>query len=322
MLILLTFLGHPVHGSWVVGVRDEDGKIRAEVVPDRGTVQLTRFIERYVRPGSWLHSDNWRGYANGTSNTQDILGAMGIRGLSVNHEKTFKEWIPEHRKWGCTNSIEGDWNAFIAKTPKRKYGYKNITPYLRQVEWDREANNIWLDWWRALFSCTKEKATQFCLRLNELHSTDPNTPKPTHPLLRMYPRGFHTLRGNNVGSQSSRSKFHYAYCSTSNPNYYGCLKCDFHWGQFCVGSVNLIKEARQAAYLDEKDKAKKKKNKNKNYSGSVCEEDSNKETSTSSSSSNAFTSNDKKVNISLSLTFHSFQPSYFAQSFSCYCHES
>ena len=213
MLILLTFLGHPVHGSWVVGVRDEDGKIRAEVVPDRGTVQLTRFIERYVRPGSWLHSDNWRGYANGTSNTQDILGAMGVRGLSVNHEKTFKEWIPEHRKWGCTNSIEGDWNAFIAKTPKRKYGYKNITPYLRQVEWDREANNIWLDWWRALFCCTKEKATQFCLRLNELHSTDPNTPKPTHPLLRMYPRGFHTLRGNNVGSQSSRSKFHYAYTS-------------------------------------------------------------------------------------------------------------
>ena len=186
---------------------------------------------------------------------------MGICGLSVNHDVTFKEWKPLHRKFAITNSIEGDWNAFIIKTPKRKYGFKSITPYLRQVEWDREASNLWTDWWKALANCTPEKTAQFMKGLNELHATDPNDPKPAHPLLRTYPRGFHSITGNNVGKQSSKSRCHYAYCSTSNPNHYGCLKCDFYWGQFCVGDVDLIKEARKAAYLDEKDNSKKKKDK-------------------------------------------------------------
>jgi hypothetical protein len=252
-------IGHFVLGCWVVGVRDKDGRIRLEVVADRGTVRLTRFVETYVRPGSWLHSDYWKGYANGTSNTQDIFGAMGIRGMSVNHDKTFKQWVAEHRKWAMTNGIEGDWNAIICKTPKRKYGYKSITPYLRQVEWDRESKHRWLDWWKAFSTCTVEKAKEFTDHLNELHASDPNAPKPTHRLLSMYPRGFHTIKGNNVGKQSSKNRFHYAYCSTSNPNYYGCLKCDFYWGQFCIGEVDLIKEARKAAYMDEKEKAKKNK---------------------------------------------------------------
>ena len=260
IFLIIACTGHPVKGSWVVAVRDSDGKIRAEVVADRSTVRLTRFIETYVRPGSWLHSDYWRGYANGTSNTQNILGAMGIQGLSVNHDITFKQWVANHRKYACTNSIEGDWNAFILKTPKRNYGFKYITPYLRQIEWDRECTNVWTDWWKALESCTKEKAVQFCQELDTLHATDPNLPKPTHPLLQTYTRGFHTTAGNNVGKQTSKSRWHYAYCSTSNPNYRGCIKCDFYWGQYCVGDVDLIKEARKAAYLDEKEKEKRKKN--------------------------------------------------------------
>ena len=63
-----------------------------------------------------------------------------------------------------------------------------------------------------------------------------------------------------MGKQTSKSRFHYAYCSTTNPKYHGCLKCDFYWGQFWVGEFNLIKEARHAAYLDEKERARKKKN--------------------------------------------------------------
>ena len=54
LILSFTLLqGHPVKGSWVVAVRDQHGKIRAEVVADRGTVRLTRFIETYVRPGAY-----------------------------------------------------------------------------------------------------------------------------------------------------------------------------------------------------------------------------------------------------------------------------
>ena len=297
-------------GSWVVAVRDADGKVRAEVVADRGTVRLTRFVETYVRIGSWLWSDYWRGYANGTSNTQDIFGAMGIRGLSVNHDVTFKEWHPEHRKFAITNSIEGDWNAFIAKTPKRMYGFKTITPYLRQVEWDREATNLWTDWWKALRTCTPQKAANFLKDLNDLHATDPNQPKPSHPLLRTYPRGFHTITGNNVGKQSSKSRPHYAYCSTSNPNHYGCLKCDFYWGQFCVGDVDLIKEARKVAYLDEKDKARKKKNNKKKNSVSQPSQDVDVDVSEEDTSTK--TKKKKNVVSRLSLVIKALEEAYEA----------
>lgn len=247
-------------GAWVVGVRDTNGKLRLEVVADRGTVRLTRFIERYVRPGTWLHADYWKGYANGNGGTQDILGALGIRGLSVNHKETFKEWVPKHRKFAITNSIEGDWNAVIVKTPKRKYGYKDITPFLRQVEFDREnSGDLWKGWWDAFKLCTPERVAVFANDLKELYLTDPNLVKETHPLVSLYTRGFHGRTGNSIGTQSSKSKFHYAWCSTSNPNHYGCRKCDWYWGQYCIGKVDLIKEARKAAFADEKDKEEKKK---------------------------------------------------------------
>ena len=184
-----------------------------------------------MNPGSWLHADRWRGYANGASGTRNILGALGYAGLSVNHDVTFKEWCPRNRKFACTNTIEGNWNVVIVKTPKRNYGYKEITPYLRQVEWDRESTDMWNDWWKAFQNCTPEKSLPFTNDLMELYKTDPNLPPEPHPILSRYARGFHSARGNSVGAQTSRSKFHYAYCSTSNPNYYGCKKCDFYWSQ-------------------------------------------------------------------------------------------
>ena len=60
------------------------------------------------------------------------------------------------------------------------YGFKTITPYLRQVEWDREATNLWTDWWKALRTCTPQKTANFLKDFNELHATDPNEPKPCH----------------------------------------------------------------------------------------------------------------------------------------------
>ena len=118
--------GHPVKGTWVLGVCEEGEnadrrKLRLEVCPNRNTATLTAFIKKYVRPGTWLAHDYWRGYADGTQGTSDILGTLGIRGMGVNHDKTFKEWNPKHRKWVNTNTIEGNWNCIIAKVPKRHY---------------------------------------------------------------------------------------------------------------------------------------------------------------------------------------------------------
>ena len=124
----------------------------------------------------------------------------------------------------------------------RKYGYKEITPYLREVDWDREANDLWIDWWKAFQGCTSEKMDAFVADLEELYKTDPNLPKEPHDFLTRYARGFHGPRGNSVGAQSSRSKFHYAYCSTSNLKHYGCHKCDFYWGQFRYYDIFLFSQ--------------------------------------------------------------------------------
>ena len=99
---------------------------------------------------------------------------------------------------------------------------------------------------------TAEKKAAYTLDLKELYTTDPSLPKEPYSFLKGYARGYHGPGGNNVSAKRSKSNFHYAYCSTSNPNYHGCRKCDFYWNQFIYKDIDMVKEARQAAYEDEK----------------------------------------------------------------------
>ena len=254
--------GHMVNGSWVVGVCEEGQhadrkKLRMEVCPNRNQATLTPFILKYVRPGTWLAHDYWRGYADGTQGTTDILAAEGIRGMPVNHDKGFKEWSPKHRKWVNTNTIEGNWNAVIAKVPKRHYRYDLLTPHLREVEWDRQfGDDLWTAWWTALQEVTQTMTDAWNEDMAAIIAHNPHAPPVAHDLLKQYPRGFNTRTGYAYSHKRlTKNRFHYAYCSTANPNYYGCLKCDFHWGQY--GELEM--QARKAAFEDE-DNAKKSKN--------------------------------------------------------------
>ena len=254
--------GHMVNGSWVVGVCEEGQhadrkKLRMEVCPNRNQATLTAFILKYVRSGTWLAHDYWRGYADGTQGTTDILAAEGIRGMAVNHDKTFKEWCPKHRKWVNTNTIEGNWNAVIAKVPKRHYRYDLLTPHLREVEWDRQfADDLWTAWWSALQGVTEAMTDAWNKEMEEIIAHNPHAPPVAHDLLKQYPRGFNTRTGDAYSHKRlTKNHFHYAYCSTANPNYYGCRKCDFHWGQY--GELEM--QARKAAFEDE-DNASDSKN--------------------------------------------------------------
>ena len=54
------------------------------------------------------------------------------------------------------------------RAPKRKYGNKDITPYLRQVEFDREnIDDLWKGWWEAFKQCTPERVLVFANDLKE-----------------------------------------------------------------------------------------------------------------------------------------------------------
>jgi len=70
--------GHPVAGAWVVGLIERKrglvvGKFVAQVVPDRSAPTLEAIIAHYVRPGTALYSDMWKGYRTWYLNTLGIL---------------------------------------------------------------------------------------------------------------------------------------------------------------------------------------------------------------------------------------------------------
>ena len=75
--------GRLVQGTWVLGMVDEDGEVRLEIVEKRDMQTLTEVICRNVERGSILHSDSWRGY-----NT-DLLEWQGYTHSTVNHSVEF-----------------------------------------------------------------------------------------------------------------------------------------------------------------------------------------------------------------------------------------
>jgi len=61
--------GKRVEGVWVLGgvERTEERRMFAIAVEDRRKDTLTKFIKRYVKSGSHIITDCWRGYDNSTS---------------------------------------------------------------------------------------------------------------------------------------------------------------------------------------------------------------------------------------------------------------
>jgi transposase len=81
----------------VMGMVQRGGPLMAMVVPSTENESLLPQIEKHIRSGTMINTDNWKGYKN--------LPKLGYRHVSVNH--TIDQWaIGIHH----TNRIEGFWS--------------------------------------------------------------------------------------------------------------------------------------------------------------------------------------------------------------------
>ena len=119
--------GHRVEGQWVFGGREKYDKSRIFMVPvpNRKAVTLEKLIKRWIKPGSIIHSDCWKGYSK--------LSKMGYTHVTVNHSKEFLN----KESAACTNAIESEWRH--AKVSMPKYGvHKGLhAGYLAEFMWRR-----------------------------------------------------------------------------------------------------------------------------------------------------------------------------------------
>ena len=81
----------------VVGMKQRQGPVKSQVVPDAKRRTIEPIIRANVRQGSAVHTDEWWAYRR--------LGAHGFKHEAVNHGA--EEWV----RGDChTNSIEGYWS--------------------------------------------------------------------------------------------------------------------------------------------------------------------------------------------------------------------
>ena len=88
---------------WVFGIVDTSFKPSVgfmEIVENRGAEILLPIIQSVVRPGSIVHSDEWRSY-------RQIQGRTGLSHRTVNHSISFVEPIPGVH----AQNIESYWNV-------------------------------------------------------------------------------------------------------------------------------------------------------------------------------------------------------------------
>lgn len=125
--------GHRVEGVWVIGgvERTEEGKVFLARVEDRSAATLEDVIRRYVRPGSIIHTDMWRGYSQ--------LASTGIFSHSVvNHSENFKDPITGVH----TNTIEGTWNGLKMQIKPRNRTKDEIEYHLWEFIWRKVNRNV------------------------------------------------------------------------------------------------------------------------------------------------------------------------------------
>lgn len=117
--------GHHVEGAWVFGgiERTEQKKVFITEVADRTAETLLDAISRFIRPGSIIYSDMWRGYTG-------ISDELGLEHFSVNHSVEFVD-----SETGVhTNTIEATWCGLKLLIPKRNRT-KGIENHLWEYVW-------------------------------------------------------------------------------------------------------------------------------------------------------------------------------------------
>lgn len=122
--------GRKMPGTWVLGMIAEDGETRFEVIADKSANTLCGVVKRNVRPGSFIHTDEWKSYKR--------LSRLGYRHASVNHSVEFVSADGIH-----TQRIESQWRAVRRKFTRGGIRHDDIPIYLHEYIWRRRCR--WRD---------------------------------------------------------------------------------------------------------------------------------------------------------------------------------
>ena len=119
--------GHAVEGQWVFGGREKNDKTKVFMIPvhNRKQETLIPLIQKWIKPGTIIHSDCWKSY--------NKLGKLGYTHLTVNHSKHFLDW----RTGACTNGIESDWRHAKVHMPNYGINQGMHAGYLAEFIWRR-----------------------------------------------------------------------------------------------------------------------------------------------------------------------------------------
>ena len=99
--------GKQVQGVWVFGGWERNSESGfMECVPKRDAATLVPIIQKWIKPGTKIHSDCWGAYLH--------LSDYGYEHVTVNHSKEF--YNKENN--ACTNTIESCWRAVKGSLPK------------------------------------------------------------------------------------------------------------------------------------------------------------------------------------------------------------
>jgi hypothetical protein len=127
--------GHHIEGAWILGGVERTSARRLFVtrVPDRSSATISQVIDRFVKPGSRILTDGWKGYS--------YLGSHpSYSHATVNHSLFFKDPVTNIH----TNTIEGTWAALKAKIPKRNRSGDNVDEHLLTFIWRRQnSSRLW-----------------------------------------------------------------------------------------------------------------------------------------------------------------------------------
>lgn len=134
--------GRAMPGTWVLGMIDSDGLVRMEVCPKRDASTLERLVRKWVRAGSTIHTDEWRGYRG--------LSRLGYNHATVNHSKEFVAGSGAH-----TQRIESQWRAMRRRFSPGGIRHKDIPEKLFEYVWRRKCRKSNQDPFFALLEMLK-----------------------------------------------------------------------------------------------------------------------------------------------------------------------
>lgn len=136
--------GRAMPGTWVLGMIDSDGLVRMEVCGKRNGPTLERIVRKWVRVGSTIHTDEWRGYRG--------LTKLGYTHATVNHSVEFVAETGAH-----TQRIESQWRALRRRFSPGGIRHNDIPEKLFEYVWRRKCRQSGQDPFSELLKMLKIK---------------------------------------------------------------------------------------------------------------------------------------------------------------------